>query len=195
MERVLSFVSEKKRFFLVLALLGLFMIAGYFFGIRRFINADLIKQVLLLNWYVSLPLFILLCCFANLTNSPTTVIMTILVYVTGRTPAIPLIFFGSVISCVFTFFTVSLVTKNSVTQIKNLRMKKWLDKLEAQPILAVFILRSLFQFSPILNYALALSKMKFKDYLVGTFLGMIIPSILLSFFYEFLVKAGDFLIG
>ena len=119
MKRFLTFISEKKRFLLVLALLGLFMIIGHFFGIRRLINADLIKQILLFNWYISLPLFILLCCFANLTNSPTTIIMTLLVYVTGRTAAIPLIFLGSVTACVFTFFTVSSICNIPLLSIKK----------------------------------------------------------------------------
>ncbi|MBY0451384.1 MAG: VTT domain-containing protein [Bdellovibrionaceae bacterium] len=194
MQRLFDFVLEKKRFFIVVGLLIVFMLAGHFLGIRQLIKPDFIKQILVLNWYISLPLFILLCCLANLTNTPTTIIMTVVVYVTGRNAAIPLIFIGSVASCVFTFFTISLITQNSQPEIKNLRMKKWLNKLEEQPILAIFILRSLFQFAPLLNYALAMSKVKFKDYFIGTFLGLIIPSVLLSFFYEFLVKAGDFLL-
>ncbi len=192
MRPIIKFIFERKPFFIILLLFCFFILLGRLFEIQNYVNAESIKQILALNWYISLPLFIALCCLANLTNSPTTVILTAVVYVVGRSAAVPFIFVGSVTSCVFTFLTISFFTKNAAPEIKNSFAKKWLARLKTQPILAIFILRFLLQFSPILNYTLALSQVSFKDYFIGTFCGMILPSFFLSYVYEFLVKAGSF---
>jgi uncharacterized membrane protein YdjX (TVP38/TMEM64 family) len=51
------------------------------------------------------------------------------------------------------------------------------------------LLRILFQTVPALNYALALSGIRFRQYLTGTLLGLPLPIALYCVFFEYLAKA------
>ena len=50
-----------------------------------------------------------------------------------------------------------------------------LGRLEAHPVRTVVLLRLVLILTPALNYALALSGIRFRDYLIGTALGLAIP--------------------
>jgi len=69
---------------------------------------------------------------------------------------------------------------------------KWADRifshLDERPILSVTLRRLLFQTLPVLNYALALANIRFRHYLVGTFLGLPIPIFLYCYFFEIIFK-------
>ncbi len=57
------------------------------------------------------------------------------------------------------------------------RMRGWMGRLDAQPIRTIALLRLVLLFSPPLNYALALSRVRFRDYLVGSALGLLPPTV------------------
>ena len=63
------------------------------------------------------------------------------------------------------------------------------DRLDAQPIRSVVLLRVLFQTVPALNYALALSGIRFRQYLTGTLLGLPLPILLYCLFFDYLARA------
>jgi len=50
------------------------------------------------------------------------------------------------------------------------------------------LLRMLFQTLPALNYTLALTGVKFRDYLIGTLLGLPLPIALYCLFFDFLAR-------
>jgi uncharacterized membrane protein YdjX (TVP38/TMEM64 family) len=59
------------------------------------------------------------------------------------------------------------------------RILRWIvDRLEAQPIALVTALRAVFWLSPMVTGSLALSPIRFRDYLLGSFLGFV-PSVVL----------------
>ena len=47
----------------------------------------------------------------------------------------------------------------------------------------------LFQTAPALNYALAMSGVKFRNYLIGTLLGLPLPILVYCLFFDLLGKA------
>jgi uncharacterized membrane protein YdjX (TVP38/TMEM64 family) len=63
-----------------------------------------------------------------------------------------------------------------------------LRQLDAHPINSILLLRMLFQTMPALNYALAMSGVKFRNYLIGTLLGLPLPIILYCWFFDYLAK-------
>ena len=67
-------------------------------------------------------------------------------------------------------------------------MRKILDRLDERPILTVVILRLIFVMSPPVNYALALSSLRFRDYLIGSLIGLPVPLIVLGLVADRLVQ-------
>jgi uncharacterized membrane protein YdjX (TVP38/TMEM64 family) len=59
-----------------------------------------------------------------------------------------------------------------------------LARLDRRPLLAVLVLRTLFQTMPTLNYALALSGLRLRDYLLGTVLGLPLPIAVYCIFFD-----------
>jgi uncharacterized membrane protein YdjX (TVP38/TMEM64 family) len=50
-----------------------------------------------------------------------------------------------------------------------------LGRLDAHPVRVVALLRVVLIHSPQLNYALALSSLRYRDYLLGSALGLVLP--------------------
>ncbi len=65
-----------------------------------------------------------------------------------------------------------------IAQAVKARIRKWMGRLETQPIRTIALLRLFLLFSPPLNYALALSRVRFRDYLLGSALGLLPPTVL-----------------
>ncbi len=61
-----------------------------------------------------------------------------------------------------------------------------MSQLDAHPIRNIVLLRMLFQTVPPLNYALAMSGIRFRDYLVGTLLGLPLPIMAYCLFFDYL---------
>jgi len=59
-----------------------------------------------------------------------------------------------------------------------------LGRLDAHPVSSVALLRTLFQTAPALNYALAMSGIEFRRYLVGTLIGLPLPIALYCVFFD-----------
>jgi len=92
------------------------------------------------------------------------------------------------ISCVVTFFTIRLVGGNALRQLDSTLAVNVLNRLHAHPITSIFLLRMLFQTLPALNYTLAISGVRFRDYLIGTLLGLPIPIAIYCVFFDTLAK-------
>jgi uncharacterized membrane protein YdjX (TVP38/TMEM64 family) len=54
-------------------------------------------------------------------------------------------------------------------------MSRLLSRLDERPVLTVVLLRLFLWMAPQLNYALALSNIRFRSYFVGTALGLVAP--------------------
>ena len=64
--------------------------------------------------------------------------------------------------------------------------KRLLSQLDDHPIRSTVLLRMVFQTVPPLNYALAMSGIRYRDYLVGTLLGLPLPIMAYCLFFDFL---------
>ena len=78
-------------------------------------------------------------------------------------------------------------TSFSLVRAVRARMRRWMSRLDTQPIRTIALLRLVLLFSPPLNYALALSRVSFKDYLVGSALGLLPPTVVAVALFDELV--------
>jgi len=87
-----------------------------------------------------------------------------------------------------TFVLGRTIGGRAFAEVENPRMKRLLGKLEAQPIAIVVALRTVFGIAPPLNYALSLSRIRFLHYVIGSALGLIVPNLVASFVFNWLLK-------
>ena len=87
-----------------------------------------------------------------------------------------------------TFATIRALGGDALRLLKNRIAVRLLRQLDAQPIASVALLRVLFQTVPALNYALAMSGIKFRTYLIGTLMGLPVPIALYCIFFNILAN-------
>lgn len=79
---------------------------------------------------------------------------------------------GALVSLTVTFFVVRTVGGQPLGEVQRPLLRRVLSHLDARPVLTIAVLRVLVQMLPALNYALAMSKVRFRDYLAGSLLGL-----------------------
>jgi uncharacterized membrane protein YdjX (TVP38/TMEM64 family) len=94
------------------------------------------------------------------------------------------IYIAASLSCMLTFFLIRLIGGDSLRKLESPLARRILARLDAHPIASVLLLRLLFQTLPALNYALALSGLRFRHYLYGTLLGLPLPIALYCVFFD-----------
>jgi uncharacterized membrane protein YdjX (TVP38/TMEM64 family) len=93
------------------------------------------------------------------------------------------------ISCLISFLLIRFVGGDALRQLNNRVVSRILGHLDARPIRSVVLARMLFQTLPALNYALALSGVRFRTYLLGTLLGLPLPIALYCLFFDALARS------
>jgi uncharacterized membrane protein YdjX (TVP38/TMEM64 family) len=112
------------------------------------------------------------------------------VYAFGRLDGGVLTYIAACVSCVTTFVTIRLVGGDVSATLNRPFAVRLLAQLHAHPVRNVLILRTVFQTLPTLNYALALSGVRLRDYVLGTVLGLPLPIAVYCLFFDYLIKAA-----
>lgn len=170
----------------VLTLAGL----AYATGLRSQFSVQGMQALLHDNPWSGLALFVLLFCAGNILQVPGWIFLAAAVFAFGRTSGGLVTYAAANVSCLFTFATIRLVGGNVAGTLKSAFAQRLLAQLQAHPTRNVVLLRTLFQTLPALNYALALSGLKLRHYVVGTLLGLPLPIAVYCVFFDYLIRAA-----
>ena len=176
---------------LILVVLFVVLCAAIFqvSGLKGHLNLAFIQQKIVENQTTGLLIFVLLFVLGNLVQIPGWVFLAAAVLALGQTYGGLVTYIAAVVSCVVTFLTIRFIGGNALREMDNKIAKKLLARLDAKPVLSIGLLRVLFQTAPPLNYALAISGVKFRNYVIGTMLGLPLPIFLYCVFFEHVAKA------
>ena len=177
-----------KRLLLVILFLAALLALFQFSGLREHFNLAFVRQQFVDNKVTGLLIFVVLFCIGNLIQVPGWIFLAAAVLALGKTWGGLATYIAATISCVFTFLTIRLIGGDAIRAVKNRYARKLLNGLDAHPIKSIVILRILFQTVPALNYALALSGVRFRQYLIGTILGLPLPIMLYCLFFDYIGK-------
>lgn len=182
-------MRQYQRLLAVALFLGMLLAVFEFSGLRDHFNLVFLQQQIAQNRFSGLLLFVLLFSLGNLIQIPGWVFLAAAVLTLGRFWGGLATYVAACVSCSLTFLTLRLIGGDALRQLTNRTAVKILSQLDARPIRSVVLLRVLFQTVPALNYALALSGIKFRQYFIGTLLGLPLPIVLYCLFFEYLAKA------
>lgn len=82
---------------------------------------------------------------------------------------------GALVSLVTSFVFVRGIGGKALDGVQNGLARRILGHLERRPVTTVALCRAVFVLSPPVTYALALSPVRFRDYLVGSAIGLVPP--------------------
>ena len=86
-----------------------------------------------------------------------------------------LAYLGALAAITLSFVVVRAIGGQALGEVRWKPMRKMLAKLDERPVRTVVVLRTALMLSPPLNYALAMSRVRFRDYFVGSAIGLAAP--------------------
>lgn len=91
---------------------------------------------------------------------------------------------GALLSLVTSFVVVRAIGGTPLDDVRSGWLRRLLDNLERRPIATVALARAILVLSPPVTYALALSGIRFRDYFVGSALGLVVPLTLVVVLFD-----------
>lgn len=188
MKSALLLLLRYRRLVSVFLFLGVLLAVFEMSGLRDHVSLKFIHDKIAENEISGLAIFVLLFSLGNLIQIPGFVFLAAAVLALGRTMGGLATYIAASISCVITFLVIRAIGGDALRRLDNAIADRILRQLDARPIGSIFLLRVLFQTAPTLNYVLAMSGVKLRQYLVATLLGLPLPIILYCLFFDYLAK-------
>lgn len=170
----------------VLLFLALLLAIFEVSGLRGHFNLAYLHQTLADNRLGGLIVFVLVFALGNLVQIPGWIFLAAAVLALGRTWGGLATYVAAILSCSATFFAIRLVGGDALRNLNGRLATRLLAQLDAHPVRNIVLLRMLFQTLPVLNYTLAMSGVRFRDYLIGTLLGLPLPIAAYCLFFDYL---------
>lgn len=172
---------------------GLFLailLAGFeLSGLRQDFSLPFLRQTILDHRFGGLLLFIALFALGNLVHIPGWLFLAAAVLVLGQAWGGLVTYVAASLACVSSFLIVRALGHDALRQLDNRLLARVLRQMDKHPLKSVVWSRMLFQTLPALNYALALSGIRFRTYLLGTLLGLPLPIAIYCLFFAYLAEA------
>lgn len=157
-------------------------------GLRAKFSLDYLRTTIESNLYLGLLIFLGMFILGNLIQVPGWIFMVAALLALGKVAGSLVTYTAAVISCSVTYVIIGCISKDVLRSIENRFAQRLIDSLDTNPVQSVVLLRAFFGSAPILNYTLAMSGVRFRSYLMGTLLGLTIPTFLHAIFFEFLAE-------
>jgi uncharacterized membrane protein YdjX (TVP38/TMEM64 family) len=178
-------MNKYQRLFGVLLFLGVLFAAFELTGLRAHFNLEYLRHLIVEHEVEGLLIFILLFSLGNLIQIPGWIFLAAAVLALGRTNGGLVTCVAAIVSCMMTFLLIRFVGGDALRQLDNQFIARILRHLDERPLRSIVVARTLFQTAPPLNYALAMSGIKFRQYLLGTLLGLPLPIFLYCVFFDY----------
>lgn len=179
-------MGRYRQLILVVAFLCVLLAIAEVFGLREHFSVRLLHQRLIENPVSGLAIFVLLFAIGNLIQIPGWIFLAAAVLAFGRTWGGLATYCAATTSCAITFVTVCCIGGDAIRQLKSGLATQLINRLDAHPVRNIVILRTIFQTLAALNYALALSGVHFRDYMIGTLIGLPLPIAAYCVFFDYL---------
>ncbi|MCB9752291.1 MAG: TVP38/TMEM64 family protein [Myxococcales bacterium] len=170
---------------LVAVLTGVYF-AAKFFGVIEYIHSGEMQHYMVDAGWTGVIVFCLVYCVGVVAHVPGLVFVFAAVLAYGPVGGGTVSLLGGIPAVAITFLVVRAVGGTALAHVKNPYMRRVLSHLDERPIQSVFLLRLVFIMAPGVNYGLALSKVRFRDYVIGSALGLIIPIAVSSWIIDYI---------
>lgn len=155
-------------------------------GLRAHFSLDYLRQTLAAHPVGGLLTFMAIFTLGNLVQIPGWIFLAAAVLTLGKMMGGLATYLAALLACSVTFFAIRLLGGDALRKIDTPLAKQLLNQLDVHPIRNIAVLRVVFQTLPPLNYALALSGVRFRDYFMGTLLGLPLPIAAYCLMFDYL---------
>ncbi len=153
-------------------------------GLRARLSLDGVRALTASAGLWGMLLFVALFSAAQLVYAPGAVFMAAAVVSWGQLLGGTLAWLGALTAASVTFAVARSVGGKAPEKLARPRVERLLALVDRRPIRAVFLLRLMLWSSPLVNYGLALSRVRFRDFAVGTAAGLLAPVLVVTLFVD-----------
>ncbi len=163
---------------------------GKLTGADRFLTREHVRAMIAGAGVPGALLFVLVFAAGELLHVPGMVFVAAGVLAYGRLWGGVLGFLGALFSVSMTFLVVRAVAGQALAVPPEGRplLQRMLGQLSGRPVRTVALLRAVFWMSPWLNYALALSQVRYRHYLLGSAVGLLVPLCGMALLFDWMVR-------
>lgn len=172
------------RFLAVIALLAALWAAVHFSGLRDQFTPQFVHDSFASHPVLGLLIFVALFAVGNLIQIPGWFFLAAAVLTLGQLWGGIATYVAANVSCLLTFVLIRFLGGNALRSFEGPLAQRIFVRLDTHPVQSVALLRLLFQTMPALNYALAMSGIRLRSYVLGTLLGLPLPIALYALFLQ-----------
>lgn len=165
----------------VLVIVGLWIIA-WATGVGARFTVDSMRTLLGGKGLWGVAIFTALFAAGQLLRVPGPVFVATAVAVYGRNFGTLVALLGALVSVTVSFAVVRTFAGTVRTDVHRPLVRRLLSKLDSRPVMTVALLRLTFQTAPLLDYALPMTTLRWRDHLLGSMLGLPVPVAVMSWF-------------
>lgn len=175
--------SSWKRVIILVGVLVLLVVVGKLMGLEAYAKPSVLKGMLLGAGGWGYLLFVGLFAVGCVLGIPGMLFVAASVYTFGKIEGGVLAITGGIAAVTIQFLFARWAGGQVLGEAKSGIVPKILKGLDARPVLTVIALRFVALLSPPVNYALAWSNIRVRDYIMGTTVGLTIAlSVIISLF-------------
>ena len=172
----------------LLALVIALVVIGAQSGLRARFTVENIRAMAVASGVWGMLGFCAAYCIGGLLYLPGLVFLVAAVLAWGELLGAGIAYVAALLTVVVSFVLVRSAGGNLLGESPRPLVRRVLSTLDAHPIRAVFILRLVFWSSPPLNYALALTSLSFRNHLIGSALGLVLPVVGVALFTDWALR-------
>jgi uncharacterized membrane protein YdjX (TVP38/TMEM64 family) len=170
----------------LVALTGALVAIGHATGAAETLSRERIEAIVHQLGVFGFVAYVAIFALGELVHVPGMVFVAAAILVYGRALGFVAAFAGAMVSLSVSFWVVRLVGGQPLGEISRPWAQRMLAHLDRSPVATVAILRALLWLAPALNYALAMTRIRFRDYVIGSALGLVVPLAIASITFDWL---------
>jgi uncharacterized membrane protein YdjX (TVP38/TMEM64 family) len=151
---------------------ALLFVVGRLSGLSHSVSPESLRALLAGAGVLGVLLFVVVFSLGLLAQLPGMLFITVAVLVYGRELGTVIAVGGAIVAVSVSFLVVRRFGGSALSEVNSPLVRRLLAQLDTRPLRSVILLRAVFGVAPFLNYALALSSLGFRDYLIGSAIGM-----------------------
>lgn len=179
------------RWVLVLVMIGALVALGHATGVAEELRSVGHVRAWVLDagpW--GLLLFMGLFVAGAVVHAPGTLFLVAAMVIYPVWPGVLVAFLGAVLSVTVSFMVIRLVGGQPLGQVRRPWLRRILRHLDDRPIRTVFLLRIALWLHPAVSSLLAMSSVRFRDYVIGSTLGLALPVAMFVLFFDLIERMG-----
>jgi len=170
------------------ALLVLLIIGALFvfdaFGGSKYVDRDTLRETIGAYGPLAPLAFIVVSATASTLLVPASIFTVVAAILFGGIFGFIYVIIGAMIAAIVSFWLSRHLGRDFARHVAGKRLQKYDDLVQQHGFATILYLRLLYLPFPVVNYGAGLTKVSFRDYLFGTFIGVIPPTFIFVFFFS-----------